>query len=149
MYLQNFKCNEQRVCIFHLILDGVFGQGCGVGFAYWTKSVKRDKSYLTTIPKKSAFFKSLIVMKCSKYLIFIVVKHWILNCHTKLDWKRGGKKYHPFLGNGESANLSFCLNHCYTHVSKQILEYIFPLNKYMQSWDTVLINQLTTAILQQ
>ena len=118
------------------------------GWCFWT-GVWGGVRLLDKIPKKSAFFKSLIVMKCSKYLIYIVVKHWILNCHTNLDWKRGGKKYHPFLGNGESANLSFCLNHCYTHVSKQILEYIFPLNKYMQSWDTVLINQLTTAILQQ
>ena len=30
-----------------------------------------------------------------------------------------------------SVNLSFYLNHCYTHISKQILEYISRLNKYM------------------
>ena len=52
----------------------------------------------------------------------------------------------PLLGNGNSVNLSLYLNHCYTHISKQILEYIFLLNKYIESWDAVLINQLTTAI---
>ena len=38
---------------------------------------------------------------------------------------------YPLLGNGDSVNLSFYLNHCYTHISKQILEYIFLLNKCM------------------
>ena len=32
---------------------------------------------------------------------------------------------HPLLGNGNSVNLSFYLNHRYIHISKQILEYIF------------------------
>ena len=34
-----------------------------------------DKSYLSTIPKKSAFSKSLKVMKCFKFLICVFVKH--------------------------------------------------------------------------
>ena len=38
---------------------------------------------------------------------------------------------YPLLGKGDSVNLSFYLNHCYTHISKQILEYIFLLNKCM------------------
>ena len=53
---------------------------------------------------------------------------------------------HPLLDNGNSVNLSFYLNHYYTHISKQIVEYIFSLNKYIESWDAVLINQLTSPI---
>ena len=55
----------------------------------------------------------------------------------------------PLLANGNSVNLSFYLNHFYTHISKQILEYVFPLKKYTESWDAVLINKLTKAILHQ
>ena len=135
--------------VFHPSWFWPLRTGVWVGFTYWTKSIKRDESYLAATPKKSAFFKSLIVMKCPKYLMCVFVKHWILNCQTKLDWKPGGKKWRPFLGNGNSVNFPFYLNHCYTHVSKKIVEYIFLLNKYMESCDTVLINQLTTAILQR
>ena len=63
----------------------------------------------------------------------------------KLDWKPGGSPDHPVIGNGNNVNLPFYLNHYYPHNSKQILEYIFSLNKYMESWDEVLINQLTLA----
>ena len=154
MYLQNLKYSVQRVFIFLSILILVVkNREVGWrGIAWCTKSIKRDESYLLTIPKKSAFSKSLIVMKCLKYLMCVFVKHWILNCQNKLDWKPGGKNYVAtlsYLGNGKSVNLSFYLNHCYTHISKQILECIFPPNKYMKSWDAVLINQLTTAILQR
>ena len=121
MYLQNFKYNVQRVCIFHLILDGILsililavknggggggGEGGGGGggggrkgegrwrrAALWTKSIKRDKIYLLKILKKYVFSKSLIVMKRFKYLICVFVKHWKLNCQSKLDWKPGGKNY--------------------------------------------------------
>ena len=55
----------------------------------------------------------------------------------------------PLLGNGNSVNLPFYLNHYYTHISKEILEYIFPLNKYMEPWDAVSVIQLTSPILQQ
>ena len=104
-----------------------------------------SKSYLSKIPKKSAFSKSLIVMKCFKYLIFVFVKHWILNCQSLiLKTRRKELPGHPLLGNGNTVNLSIYLNN-----SKQILEYFFRLTKYMESWHTVLINQLTTTILQQ
>ena len=102
MYLQNFKYNVQRAFIFHLILDGISSililavKNKGVGWrgvAWRTKSIKWDESYLLAIPKKSAFSKSFIVMKCFKYLMCVFVKHWILNCQSKLDWKPGGKNY--------------------------------------------------------
>ena len=68
-------------------------------------------------------------MKRFKYLICVFVKHWILKC---LDWKPGGKNYLLLvLGNGNSVNLSFSLNHRYTQISNQILEYIFRLDKYL------------------
>ena len=103
---------------------------------------------------KVKFFFSLkillspIVMKYFKNFCF--VEHWILNCHAWLKTKKKKLPGHPLLANGNSINLSFYLNHYYTHISKQILEYIFPLNKYMESWDAVLTtNQLTSAILQE
>ena len=49
---------------------------------------------------------------------------------------------HPLLGNGNSVNLSFYLNRRYTHICKQILEYIFRLIKYSESWDAVLIKSV-------
>ena len=72
---------------------------------------------------------------------------------SKPDLKPGGKIIkelpgHPLLANSNSVNLSFYLNHYYAHISKQVLEYIFSLKKYMESWVAVLINQLTSAILQ-
>ena len=82
MYLQNFKYNVQRAFIFHLILDGISSililavKNKGVGWrgvAWRTKSIKWDESYLLAIPKKSAFSKSLIVMKCFKYVVCIFV----------------------------------------------------------------------------
>ena len=71
------------------------------------------------------------------------VKHGILNCQIWLKTRRKDKKrtdWLPLLGNVNNVNLSFCLNHYYTHSSKQILEYIFFLNKYMESWDAVLMD---------
>ena len=114
-YLQNFKYNVPRMCIFRLvlILSGKNREG------EWKKSIKRDKSYLSTIPKNSAFSKSLIVMKCFKYLICVLVKHWILNCQSLIEnqeerttWPR------PPRQNGNSVNLSFYFNHRYIHISK-------------------------------
>ena len=162
MYLQNDKYNVKRVCIFHLILDGILSilifpvknKGEEVGWdkileVGGTKCIKRDESYLLTIPKKSAFSKSLIVMKCLKYLIcvFLDTEYWTAKVWLKT--RRKELPCHPLQGNGNNVNLSFYLNHCYTHISKQILEYIFSLNKYMEFWDAVLINQLTTAIFRQ
>ena len=57
------------------------GRGC----ASRTKSIESDVSYLSAIPKKSSFSKSLILMKCSKYLICAFVKHWILNCQSLIE----------------------------------------------------------------
>ena len=53
----------------------------------------------------------------------------------KLDGKPGRKNYlaNLLLEKGNSVSLSFYLNHYYTHISKQKLEYIFPLNKYLES----------------
>ena len=122
----------------------------GWGVALWTKSIKHDKNYLSTIPEKSAFSKSLIVMKCFKYLICVFVKHWILNCQCLIENQEEITTWPPPpRQNGNSVNLPFYLNHCYIYISKQILEYISRLNKYMESWDAALINQLTTTILQQ
>ena len=81
-----------------------------------------------------------------KYLICVSVKHWILNCPKAwLKTRRKELPGHPLLilGNSNCVNLSFYLNHCYTHIPKQILKYIFCLNKYMESWNAVLINQLS------
>ena len=72
-------------------------------------------------------------------LICVFVKHWILNCQSLiLKTRRKELPGHPLLGNGNSVNLSFYLNHCYTHICKQMLEYIFRLNKYMKSWGCIL-----------
>ena len=80
MYLENFKYNVQRVCSFHWNLvwsfhldfvrkeQGVQSEGGGgEALLNGKKSIKHEKSYLWTIPKKSPFSKSLIVMKCFKY----------------------------------------------------------------------------------
>ena len=99
-------------------------------------------------PKKSAFSKSLIVMMCFKYLICVLLNTEYWTAKAWLKTRRKELPGHPLLGNGNSVNLSFYLNHYNTHISKQILKYIFALNKYMESWNAVLINQLTSAILQ-
>ena len=64
-YLQNFKYNVKKVCIFQLILGSIpsiltlsaknrggcgAGGGRGKGGCLTEKSVKRDKSYLSTVP---------------------------------------------------------------------------------------------------
>ena len=76
-------------------------------------------------PKKSAFSKILIVMKCFKYSIYV----WLNIYWTAKAWLKTRRKElpgHPLLTNGNSVNLSFYLNHYYSHIYKQILEYIFP-----------------------
>ena len=136
-----------------LILSVRNREGGGGGVAKWKKSIKHDKSCLSKIPKKSIFSKSLIVMKFFKYLICIFFNtelyYWTAKAWLKIRRKK--LRGHPILilGNGSCVKFSFYLNHRYNHTSKQILEHIFCLNKYMESWDAILINQLTMTILQQ
>ena len=96
-------------------------------------------------PTKSAFSKSLIVMNCFKYLIRILLNNEYWTAKASLKSRRKDLPDHPLLGNGNSVNLSFYLNLYCTHISKQILWYIFSLNKCMESWDVVLIKQLIFA----
>ena len=77
--------------------------------------------------KKSTFSKSLIVMTCFKYLICVLLntKYWTAKAWLKTRRKDKNYLANPsYLGNGNTVNLSFYLNYYYTHISKQILQYI-------------------------
>ena len=122
MYLQNCKYNVQRVCIFHLILvwsiililSAKNREGGGRGAGGLLNNRKNPLSL-------TKFFLTLNDIEL-----------------PKLDWKPGGKNYLTTASWFDF--ISFYLNHRYTHISKQILEYIFFLNKYMESWDAVLMD---------
>ena len=93
--------------------------------------------------KKSALSKSLIIMKSSKYLICVLLstEYWTAKACLKTS---GGKNYLAtlLLDSDNSVNLPFYINHYYTNISKQILEYIFPLCNYLESW---MLNQMLNA----
>ena len=86
-----------------------------------------------------------------------VKSHSLLNSKNQFDvnknlkTRREDKKRTTYLATPprQWQQCKFYLSHYCTHISKQILEYIFSLNKYIESLDAVLINQLTSAILQQ
>ena len=58
-------------------------------------------------PKKSAFSKILIVMKCFKYLFFVLLntEYWTTKAWLKTRSKE--QPGHPLLDNENSVNLSF------------------------------------------
>ena len=70
-------------------------------------------------------------MKSFKYSINILLNSEYWTAKAWLKTRRKELPGHSLLGNGNRENLSFYLSHYYTHIFKQILKYIFSLNKYM------------------
>ena len=65
-------------------------------------------------------------------MFLLTTEYWTAKALLQLKTRRKELSGHPFLilGNSNCVNFSFYLNHRYTHISKQMLEYIFRLNKY-------------------
>ena len=100
-------------------------------------------------PKKSSFSKSLKVMKCFKYLICVLLNTEYWTAKAWLKTRRKELPGYPLLDHGSSVNLSFYLSHYYTHISKQILQYIFLLNKYLEFtkiWFSIILIQAITCM---